>query len=175
MPSRGSSRGPWPDSKGARGIRAVKRELRILGIGAALLRDRKRIALAGVVFRGGLWLDGALCRLVPRDSDLAEALGAMVLGSKHFGQLRLIMLPGLELAGREIDPEELHSLTGLPVMAIADRGSEIGAKGGPPLRAALEGISEDAASRVLELTRIGRGVPEPLRVAALLARAIRNA
>lgn len=175
MPSPGSSEGPWPGSKGPREIRAVKRELRILGIGAAPLRGRGGIALAGVVFRGGLWLEGAMWRKVLMGSDPGGELGAMVLGSKHFGQLRLLMLPGLDLAGRAVDLRGLHSMTGLPIMAIAGEGQEIRAKGGPAIRAALEGISPDAASRVLELTLIGKGgLPEPLRVAAMLAKAIRN-
>ncbi|MEM2882098.1 MAG: DUF99 family protein [Candidatus Bathyarchaeia archaeon] len=154
----------------------MKSELRILGIGAAPLRGREGIALAGVVFRGGLWLDGAMWRKVPTGSDLGEAIGGMALGSKHFGQLRLIMLPGLDLAGQTLDPGKLHSMTGLPIMAIAKEGLEIRARKGPAIRAVLEGISQDAASRVLELTRIAKGgLPEPLRVAALLARSIRNA
>ncbi len=154
----------------------MKRELRILGIGAAPLRGHKGIALAGVVFRGGLWLDGAMWRNVPMGSDPGEALGAMVLGSKHFGQLRLLMLPSLDLAGQALDPKRLRSMTGLPIMAIAEGGLEIRARGRQAVRAFLEGISRDAASKVLELTCVAQGgLPEPIRVAALLARAIRNA
>lgn len=175
MPSQGSYEGPWPGSKGPREIRAVKMELRILGIGAAPLRGRKEIALVGVVFRGGLWLEGAMWRKVPMGSDLGGALGEMVLGSKHFGQLRLIMLPGLDLAGQKLDPRRIHSMTGLPIMAIAREGLEVQARRGPAIRAVLVGISQDTASRVLEIARISKGrLPEPLRVAALLARAIRN-
>lgn len=149
--------------------------MRILGVGAAPLRGRDRIALIGVVFRGGLWLDGVLWRSIPKGSDLTEALGAMVLGSKHFGQLRLLMLPDIELVGHPIDPVRLRSMTGLPVMAMAAEGQEIPVRGGPATKALLEGISREVAAKVLELTRPSRGHPEPLRVAALLARAIRNA
>ena len=79
----------------------IKCELRILGIddGHFSKQDKDAIVI-GTVFRGGKWMDGVLSTHVKIDGyDSTENLIHLVRKSKHFGQLRCIMINGIALGG----------------------------------------------------------------------------
>lgn len=73
----------------------IKSEIRVLAIDDSALID-DQILIVGAFFRGGDWLDGVMRTHVTRDGmDSTEAIVEMVKSSKHFGQIRVIMLDGV--------------------------------------------------------------------------------
>jgi endonuclease V-like protein UPF0215 family len=103
-------------------IRFVKPEIRILGIDDGVFKphSKKLVDVVGVVYRGGDFLDGLMHTRVKVDGfDATEKLVEMITKSPHYGQLRVIMLNGITLAGFNIvDIEKLYRRTMLSVMAI---------------------------------------------------------
>ncbi len=103
-------------------IREIKPEIRVLGVddGVFTPHSEQWVDVVGVVFRGGYWLDGFMHTQVRVDGmDATEKLTQMITNSPHYGQLRVIMLNGVTLAGfNVVDIEELHRKTKLPVIAV---------------------------------------------------------
>ncbi|WP_292485994.1 DUF99 family protein [Methanohalobium sp.] len=180
----------------------IKSEIRVLGIDdSALLSDR--IMIVGAVFRGGDWLDGVLRSEITRDGmDGTDTIIQMVKPSKHFVQLRVIMLDGITFGGfNPIDIVKLNDETGLPVVAIMrkypdfkkiesalkylpepEKRMDIIKKAGEiaevttyadqrasPLYIQWAGIEEEDARRIVQQTSTRSNIPEPLRVAHLIA------
>jgi len=109
-------------SVGTARIRAVKREIRVLGIddGVFTPHSKETVDVVGVVFRGGYWLDGFMHTRVQVDGmDATEKLVEMMTHSPHYPQLRVVMLNGVTLAGFNIvDIKELHEKVRLPIIAV---------------------------------------------------------
>ena len=103
-------------------FRVVKPEIRVLGIddGVFAPRTKGKVNVVGVVYRGSYCLDGVMRTEVEIDGlDATEKLVAMIMGSPHYKQLRVIMLNGVTLAGfNVVDVKELCGRTGLPVMVV---------------------------------------------------------
>ena len=103
-------------------IRIVKPEIRILGVddGVFTPHSRGKALVVGIVFRGGYWLDGLMHTHVAVDGfDATEKTSAMILGSPHYRQLRVIMLNGITFGGfNVVDIQALAQKTGLPVIAV---------------------------------------------------------
>jgi endonuclease V-like protein UPF0215 family len=125
----------------------------------------------------------------------------MIKASRHYRQLRVIMLNGITFGGFNIvDIKKLNSLTNLPIMALtnakpdlqsihdalkhvseaeerwrmvleAGEINEIICKGAK-LYMGLAGIDLADALRVVELTATRGCLPEPLRIAHLVASGI---
>jgi len=97
----------------------VKPEIRILGIDDSALLNEK-VMIVGTVFRGGEWIDGVLRSEITRDGlDATGVMVTMIKNSRHYGQLRVIMLDGITYGGfNVIDIEELYRETGLPVIVV---------------------------------------------------------
>jgi endonuclease V-like protein UPF0215 family len=76
--------------------------------------------VVGVVFRGGYWLDGVMHTRVKVDGfNARRKIAAMILGSPHHEQLRVVMLNGITFAGfNVVDIRKLNQETGLPVVAV---------------------------------------------------------
>lgn len=158
--------------------------------------------LVGAVFRGGLLLEGVLSTWIWVDGhDATERIVQMINRSKHRGQLRLVMSDGLTFAGFNVmDIKEVCRRTGLPVIAVtrerpdmeevkralkhlpdwrgrwklfkaAGRVYPVRLKGGTTY-AQLRSISRVDAQRVVELTATRGLIPEPVRVAHLIATGI---
>jgi endonuclease V-like protein UPF0215 family len=160
--------------------------------------------LIGVVFRGGYWLDGVMSTRVEVDGfDSTAKIGSMVLNSRHYEQLRVIMLDGVTFAGfNVVDIRKLNAETGLPVIAVTREKPNL-----KDIREALKnlpqsekrwsavlnagkilemstrsrkekvyiemcGILEEDAEKIVKLTSTRSSVPEPLRVAHLVASGI---
>ncbi|MCQ6962591.1 DUF99 family protein [Methanolobus chelungpuianus] len=181
----------------------IKDEIRILGIDDSALTG-ERILIVGAFFRGGMWLDGVMSSYLTRDGmDATDSIMSMIRSSKHFPQVRIIMLDGVSYGGfNPVDIVRLHEGTGIPVvvlmrkypdlemirkalchlpqgderMAIFKRAGEIvEVKTADPLNPVYiqcSGIGFREAARIVRLSSTRSNIPEPLRVAHLIATGI---
>ena len=101
---------------------AIKPEIRVLGIddGVFVPHSKGFAPVIGVVFRGGYWLDGVMSTKVEVDGfDATDKIATMVLNSRHYEQLRVIMLDGITFGGfNVVDIKKLNTETRLPVIAV---------------------------------------------------------
>lgn len=181
----------------------IKPEIRILGIDDSPLVSRK-VLLVGTVFRGGLWLDGVLKTEVERDGlDATQKIINLTRNSRHFGQVRVIMLNGVTIAGfNVVDINKVLVETELPVIAVMRRMPDFTAieaalsnlskpktrlniikrageirevktqKRGSPVYIQCAGIELEIAEEIVKLSSTHSRIPEPLRVAHLIASAM---
>ena len=188
-------------------FREIKPEIRILGIDDCPFNPsrRGRVTLLGVVFRGGLWLDGAMRTEVEIDGrDSADKIVEMVKSSTHYKQLRVIMIDSITVAGfNVVDLQRLHQETRLPVIAITrEKPNEEEVKAalknlpdweerwriiekagnineiqvrGTKLYAHTVGMSLEDAEEIVRVSSTRANFPEPLRVAHLLAQGLGEA
>ncbi len=160
------------------------------------------VLVVGVVLRGGCWLDGVMHTSIAIDGlDGTEQITLMINSSSHCKQLRLVMLNGITFGGfNVVDINKLNSATSLPVIALMrdkpdlesirnalnnlpkshERWKMILAAGtvlevdcrGKKIYMQKAGISETDARKIVELTATRSLIPEPLRVAHLIASGI---
>lgn len=134
-------------------IRTVKREIRILGL--TKVQIGRRCDVLGVIYRGGLLLDGVLYF---RGEDIeAYGLPKLIMDSRHYPQLRVIACrveDGFDCMG-------IWSETGIPVILLGSGGSF-----------EAYGIEEKVASRVLKVASKTSFEPEALKVALKLRNAL---
>ncbi len=158
--------------------------------------------IVGVVFRGGYSIDGVMHTEISIDGlDATEKLVSMINSSPHRRQLRLVMLNGVTFAGfNVVDLKKLNLLTGLPVIALTHDKPDLDAiisalknlpkceerrrlvlEAGPihevtnhgtTVYIVLAGISLGDAEKIIKLTSTRSCLPEPLRVAHLIASGI---
>jgi endonuclease V-like protein UPF0215 family len=144
----------------------------------------------------GLRLEGVLSTRVRRDgADATRAIAACIAGSRYAAHSKLVMFQGIALAGfNVVDIHGLHELLGIPVLVVARREPRFAAiraaletrvrggarkwalieKAGPmepagPLRMQRAGIAAADAVAVIEALSIHGNIPEPLRLAHLVA------
>jgi len=162
-------------------------------------RSEEDVLLVGTVFRGGQWLDGVLTTTVRVDGDDAtERIIEMVNGSRHLDQLRVIMLDGLTFGGfNVVDIVELSERTGLPVIVVVrkhpdmerirralkhrfpdwkarwriiERAGRIHRlESEDPIYIQTAGIDPDDAAEIVRLSTTRSSIPEPIRVAHIIA------
>ena len=179
--------------------KGLKREIRVLGVddGPFNKFKDKECIVVGTVFRGGNYPDGILSTKVKVDgSDSTSKLIAMVNKSKFKPQLQSIILDGIALGGfNVIDIEKLSKKTGIPVIVVVRRYpdfekiAKVLAKlkkkkqlrlienAGKPVKAGkiwvqFKGISFDNVKEVIRITATRSFLPEPIRVAHLIASGI---
>jgi len=179
----------------------VKPEIRILGVDdAPFLFGDSEVTLLGCVFRGGDCLEGVLSARIEKDGfDSTEAIAAMLLSSPHHEQLRVIMLNGITFGGfNVVNLQRLSSLTHLPVIAVQRKKPDLsafqsamsnlpfpekrlgaaknagGIKRFNNLYFQHSNISERSAKEVLGVSITRSNIPEPLRIAHMVARAFRS-
>ncbi len=175
----------------------VKPQIRILGIDDGSLQGED-ILLVGVVFRGGFWIDGLLSCWIERDGqDATQKIIDMVKNTRH-EDLRIIMTDGITFAGfNTIDIQEISEKTHLGVIPVMrklpdfekikkalelfpDREEkwECFVKAGPihtikvhrgNLYFQYKGLEREEAEKVIELTSMHSQLPEPVRVAHIIA------
>jgi uncharacterized protein len=160
--------------------------------------DRARrgsVLVCGVVYRGGTWFDGLLTTRVQRDGwNATERLLAALHASKFLPQLRYLLLGGVALGGFNLlDLDRLHAQSGLKLLVCMRRPPDLAAMrralqhlprprarwrlveaAGPIHRLGrlwcqLRGMDAEEAGALLELTCTRALLPEPLRVAHLVA------
>jgi uncharacterized protein len=165
-------------------------------------RTKGNVLIVGVVLRGGSSLEGVIHTYITIDGlDSTEKIAEMINASPHHRQLRVVMLNGITFGGFNIaDIKRLNALTKLPIIALthgkpdlqsihdalehmpqteerwrmvmeAGEISEITCKGAK-LYMGLAGIDLADALRIVELTATRGCLPEPLRVAHLVASGI---
>jgi endonuclease V-like protein UPF0215 family len=143
-------------------------------------------------------LDGILIGKVKRDgTDAARKLARLVAESKFAPSVQLVMLQGIALAGfNVIDVFDLHETLQLPVLVVARKRPDMAAireallkmRGGRNKWALIErlgpmearenvyvqrvGLTVEQASAALQQCTVTGSIPEPLRVAHLIAGAI---
>jgi hypothetical protein len=178
----------------------IKPEIRILGIDdSALISDD--ILIVGAFFRGGQWLDGVMRSRIRRDGmDATEKIAEMVTSSKHYGQIKVIMLDGVTYGGfNPVDIVSLYEGTKIPVIVImrevpdldkikdalsnlpdTDGRFQVILRAGAitrtvskdalnPIFIQCAGIDAVKAGEVVRLSSTRSNVPEPLRVAHMIA------
>lgn len=156
---------------------------------------RGDVLVVGAVFAGNR-LDGVISTKVRRDgANAAQRLIDCLTGSKYFEQLQAILLQGIAFAGfNVVDLQRLHEATGLPVLVVARYLPDLQAirkalleqvPGGArkwrlieaagPMEPMAElyvqrcGITPENAARLLASLQQNSQLPEPLRVAHMIA------
>ena len=177
----------------------IKKEIRVIGIDDSPFNkfDRGNILVIGVIFRGGSWLDGVLSTKVRVDGNNAtKKLTEMINKCRFKPQLQCIFLDGIALGGfNVVDIEKLNKKTGLPVIVVIRRKPDIETikktlikinkknkiklieKAGKPVKinniyAQLKGISKGKAKKILDIVCTRSHIPEPVRIAHLIASGI---
>ena len=160
---------------------------------------QKQVLIVGAVFRGGKFLDGLLSTKIKKDGmDATEKIIRSIKKSRHYDQLSLIMLDGISYAGFNlVDIKQLNKKTKLPIIVIQrklpntkkfneamkifkdyKKRVSIVRKAGKFHRYKTSksnifyqkcGISDDYCRKLLDITCIRSNVPEPVRVAHLIA------
>jgi endonuclease V-like protein UPF0215 family len=181
----------------------VKEEVRILGLDdGPFRRNQREVLVVGVVFRGGLFLDGVVSTKVRVDGlNATERVISLVKESK-FKDLRVVMIDGLAFGGfNMVDIQKVSEKTKLPVIAVTREMPDFKAidkalnhlsdkkkrwdcieKAGKPVRVETRdgkgifmqhaGIRREDAMRIVKLSATRSLLPEPIRVAHLIAQGI---
>lgn len=161
-------------------------------------KSKGKDILIGVIFRGGQFLDGLLKTEVEIDGeDATEKIVESILKTKH-KDLRVVMLDGITFAGfNTVDIREIYEKTKLPVIVINREkpnfekfkealkslpNSEARLKAvenaGPVHYVSIKnkricfqsyGIKKEDAEEVIRVTSTNSLIPEPLRIAHLIA------
>jgi len=177
----------------------MKREIRVLGIDDAPFKKFSKgdVLVVGTFFRGGDWLDGVLSTEVRIDGNNSTLkLISMINKSKFKPQLQAIILDGIALGGFNIvDINQLAEKTKIPVIVVIRRMPDFKKieaalkkmkkirkyrlieKAGEVFKVGkiyvqLAGISLEDAKNVLKITCTRSLLPEPIRVAHLIAAGI---
>lgn len=168
----------------------------LLGVDdAPFVREhRGDVVIVGAVCTAGR-LDGVLSSKVRRDgADAARRIAAMLLGSPFAEAVQAVVLQGIALAGfNVVDLGALHEAIARPVLVVARRPPNLvkidaalarlpgGARKAALIRRAgpMEplagvwvqrcGLSLAEAAVLLERSRVHGALPEPLRLAHLIA------
>lgn len=143
-------------------LRTVKREIRVLGLDTC----RKGIVV-GAVVRGGLFLDGVM-RLQGSKSLTSVGVAKFVRASRYYPELRVIMTHDKRHA---LDSISLERSVGLPVIQVATsprQGYRRYATKNGAVRIRTR-LPIQTVTRIVSLTCTRGRMPEPLRIAHLLA------
>jgi endonuclease V-like protein UPF0215 family len=161
-------------------------------------KSKGKDILIGVIFRGGQFLDGLLKTEVDIDGeDATEKIIEKILKTRH-KDLRIVMLDGITVAGfNTVNIKEIHDKTGLPVIVInrekpnlekfietlknmtnSEKRLKAVKDAGPIYSMSVKnkriyfqsyGIKKDDVEEIIKTTSTMSLIPEPLRVAHLIA------
>jgi endonuclease V-like protein UPF0215 family len=175
----------------------IKSEIRILAIDDSPLINDK-VTIIGAFCRGAEQLDGVLRGEVTKDGmDATDIIIRMVKCSKYYTQTRVIMLDGVTYAGfNPVDITSIHKETGLPVVIFmrscpdfekirlalwhlpdTEKRWEMIRSAGKihkieqenPVFFQVCGLDKESTIEIIRITSIHSNIPEPLRVAHLIA------
>lgn len=178
-----------------------KREIRALGIddGPFTFRE-KRVIVVGVVLRGGGYVEGVLKKSVEVDgSDATDVVESMTKG-RYKDQIKVVMIDGISLGGfNVIDIEALSKATEMPIMSVTrdrpdmekiktalknnfeDWERRLKIINNSPLVAVetknnqifarFAGMEKDTGKEIMKTFTIRGSIPEPIRLAHLIATA----
>ena len=178
---------------------SIKKEIRVLGIDDSPFKkfDKSNVLVIGTVFRGNSIIEGILSTKVRIDgNNSTKKLIEMINKSRFKSQLRCIFLDGIALAGfNVIDIKELNKKTKIPVIVIIRHKPNIKKiketlininkknkiklidKAGEIIKinkiyVQLKGLKKEKAKKILDLVCTRSFIPEPVRVAHLIASGI---
>lgn len=175
----------------------IKPEIRILAIDDSPLINDK-VTIIGAFFRGGEQLDGVLRNEITKDGmDATDIIIRIIKKSKYYTQTRVIMLDGVTYAGfNPVDVRLLFKETCLPVIIFmrscpdfdkirlalshlpdTEKRWEIIRRAGRihkieqenPVFFQVFGLDTQSAEKIIRITSTHSNIPEPLRVAHLIA------
>jgi endonuclease V-like protein UPF0215 family len=156
---------------------------------------RGDVLLVGAVF-SRTRLDGVLTGRVRRDgANATRRMVEMIRGSQFDAHVRAVLLQGIAVAGfNVVDIRALAAALSRPVLVVARRAPDLAAvrrallnrvrgggrkwrlveRAGPmerigPVFVQREGVSREQAHELLRVTTLHGNLPEPLRVAHLIA------
>ena len=179
----------------------MRKEIRVLGVDDSPFDKKKytNVLVVGTFFRGGRSLDGILSTEVRKDGmNATSKLIEMVNKSKFRSQLRAILLDGIALAGfNVVDIRRLNHRTSIPVIVVMrdypnkvkvfqalrkikqaskikliEKAGEIHKVG--KIHIQFVGLSLEDAEEIVEITTVHADIPEPIRVAHIIAAGIVN-
>ncbi|MGZ7043077.1 MAG: endonuclease dU [Methanobacterium sp.] len=162
------------------------------------LHTHNKVMLVGTVFRGGIWLDGVLRTHITGDGeDSTRKIIQMVNKTRHKGQIGVIMLDGVTFGGFNLaNIKEIFEKTGIPVIvimrkfpnferikkallnfedhekrwnSILDAGKVYKIENREPIYIQIRGIDLEDAKEIVALSTTRSAIPEPIRVAHLIA------
>lgn len=180
----------------------IKPQIRVVGFddGTFRFKGRGKTVLVGVVMKGALDVVGVLTRWIDVDGRDATERMVEAVKSSRFRDLRVILLKGITYAGfNVVDVEALYSETGLPVLVVVRKRPDVMAmekalrkhfpdaeeriallRKAPPLKELIPGklyyqavgLLEREAEEIIKTTQRSALIPEPLRLAHMIAGAI---
>lgn len=177
----------------------MKLEARVIGIddGPFVKRKDKKVLIVGVLYRGGNFPDGVLSTKATVDgTDATTVIAKMINKSKFRPQLQAILLKGVAVGGfNVIDLDKLYHLTKRPVIVVVrdypdfdkiyralrmlGKKKEIKLIKQLPLPTKVGqlyvqyvGTDLETVKELLRVTCTRALIPEPLRVAHLIAAGI---
>jgi endonuclease V-like protein UPF0215 family len=161
-----------------------------------------KVTVIGVVMRLPNYVEGVMhSRLTTDGEDGNEVLARMINSSRYKEQLRLVMLDGVAMGGfNVIDIKALSDETELPIASVTRDPPDfekmeaalrkhftdwerrlLVTRQSPlfqvptahkPLHVAVVGIDEDEAADLIINSIVRGALPEPIRIAHLIARAV---
>ena len=164
--------------------------------------DQKKVIVIGVIMRAPNYIEGICRSEVKVDGTNANSvLEDMINKSNYRDQLRLIMLDGVALGGfNVVDIEKLYQATNIPLTTITRTEPDLKVikktlkshfsdwktrwasinnlklvkvnTNYNPIYIKFVGISKSEVERLIKLTTIRGVLPEPIRVAHLIATAM---
>ncbi|MDD5086183.1 MAG: DUF99 family protein [Candidatus Nanoarchaeia archaeon] len=177
----------------------MKKEIRVLGIddGPFDKFNDSEALVVGTVYRGGSFIDGVLsCKVKVDGEDSTEKIIEMINKSKFKPQIQAVLLDGIAVAGfNVVDVKELNEKTNIPVIVVMRTYPEIDKMKDALVKVGhkdkiklLEnageihkldeifiqyiGLSLKEAEEIIDITSTHSLIPEPLRVAHLIARGV---
>ncbi len=184
--------------------RKWKKGIRVLGVSESFQREDERSIAVGVVMRGDMRIDGfGFCEPKVGGTDATEQLIDMYsrLGRED---IRVWMLGGCIISWfNVVDSVRLNESTGVPVVCLSyhpsegiekffreyfpddwqtrveqmDRGGpreEVSLKTGHSVFLTTSGVTRDEARRLVDQFTLDGRVPEPIRIARIVAAARRR-
>lgn len=159
------------------------------------------VLLVGTVFRAGNWMDGVLSTHIHGDGvDVTEKITEMVKNSRNLGQLGVIMLDGITFGGfNMVNIRQVYESTGIPVIVIMrkipnfdriknalkrfddweerwanviEAGEVYKVENTEPIYMQIHGIDRRDADEIVRLSATRSAIPEPIRVAHIIAAGI---
>ena len=177
----------------------IKNEARVIGIDDSPFDKFKdsEVLVVGVVMRGGSAIDGILSTKVDIDgNNSTEKLVSMINGCKFKVQIQYVFLDGIALGGfNVIDVMELHAKTNLPIIVTIRKSPDMKRikntltkinkkekiamieRAGKVIKinsiyCQLIGLGTDEAMEILKIVCTRSLIPEPVRLAHLIASGI---
>jgi endonuclease V-like protein UPF0215 family len=161
-----------------------------------------KVTIIGVVMRLPIYVEGVMSsRLTIDGDDGNDVLAIMINSSRYKEQLRLVMLDGIAMGGfNVIDIKALNEATGLPIASVTRDPPDLAKMeralkrhfadwerrlriisesplfqvrtAHKPLYVAAVGVEEKEVTELISCSIVRGALPEPIRIAHLIARAI---